>query len=408
MCVFSLSSLKRALSISLLLFFFGNLHLSAQSENGKKSKAKEYTLACYYFPNYHLDKRNELYHGKGWTEWEVLKAAKPRFEGHNQPKVPLWGYTDETDPRVMNKKIKVAANHGIDVFIFDWYYYDDGPFLQRALDEGFMKAPDNDHLQFALMWANHDWTNLFPKRLSQPDTVIYHGNISPDTWDKMTDYIIQKYFKHPSYWLINGAPYFSVYELGELINSFGSVRATAAALVKFRNKTKAAGFRDLNLNIVKPYSPESVKDLGFDSFTSYVWIHHAALSSFPETEYNTVKNDYFRYAEKAVKDFPMPYYPNVTMGWDSSPRCDPDNEFKQRGYPCTPIICHNSPEVYKAALVQAKTFLDQHPACGNILTLNSWNEWTEGSYLEPDAMTGMKYLEAVKAIFYQDKKIALL
>jgi hypothetical protein len=34
-----------------------------------------------------------------------------------------------------------------------------------------------------------------------------------------------------------------------------------------------------------------------------------------------------------------------------------------------------------------------------ILTINAWNEWTEGSYLEPDTEFGMGYLEAVRNVF---------
>ena len=99
--------------------------------------SKQYTIACYYFPNYHVDPRNEKQHGPGWSEWEVVRNAPPRFEGHVQPKVPAWGYEDESDPAVMAKKIDVAADHGIDVFIFDWYYYDDGQFLERPLEKAF-------------------------------------------------------------------------------------------------------------------------------------------------------------------------------------------------------------------------------------------------------------------------------
>ena len=61
--------------------------------------------AAYYFPNYHVDSRNELQHGTGWTEWELMKCATPRFEGHRQPRIPLWGYGDEADPAVMAVKI---------------------------------------------------------------------------------------------------------------------------------------------------------------------------------------------------------------------------------------------------------------------------------------------------------------
>src|SRR5436190_22784436 len=73
------------------------------------------TVASYYFANYHPgDPRNVKNKGPNWSEWELVKAAKPRFPGHHQPNVPLWGYTDESDPKVMEQKIAAAADHGID------------------------------------------------------------------------------------------------------------------------------------------------------------------------------------------------------------------------------------------------------------------------------------------------------
>src|SRR6056297_683960 len=74
------------------------------------------TVATYYFPNWGP---------VSLSEWERVKSAKPRFEGHQQPKVPMWGYENENKPENMEKKIDAAADHGLDVFIFDWYYYDD-------------------------------------------------------------------------------------------------------------------------------------------------------------------------------------------------------------------------------------------------------------------------------------------
>ena len=81
----------------------------------------DYEVAAYYFPNYHIDPRNEAWHGTGWNEWELVRQARPRFSGHNQPKEPLWGYEDEADPAVMAKKIDAAAEHGLTSFLFDWY-----------------------------------------------------------------------------------------------------------------------------------------------------------------------------------------------------------------------------------------------------------------------------------------------
>ena len=99
-----------------------------------KINNNEYEIAVYYFPDYHEDERNNVWHGPGWTEWELMKRAEPRFEGHQQPKIPLWGYEDEADPMVMAKKIDAAADHGITSFVFDWYWYEDGPYLQRDLE----------------------------------------------------------------------------------------------------------------------------------------------------------------------------------------------------------------------------------------------------------------------------------
>lgn len=373
--------------------------------------AGEIQVASYYFPNYHpSDARNEKLKGKGWSEWELVKAAKPRFEGHHQPNVPLWGYTDESDPAEMAQKIDAAADHGVDAFIFDWYYYEDGLYLERALEKGFFGASNNQRLKFSLMWANHDWIEIQPYKLGAPRTVIYPGRVSPQAFDRMADYIVATYFKHPSHWLIDGRPYFSVYDLSKLMENFGSVAATRAALDKFREKTVAAGFPGLHLNAVvwgqailpgegKPADPAKlVKDLGFDSVTSYVWIHHVALPTFPVTDYGYVRDKYFEYWERAEGMFDVPYYPNATMGWDSSPRADQSDPFVNRGYPFMGTIGGNTPEEFKTALTMMRKRLEQRPAKDRILTINCWNEWTEGSYLEPDTRHGMKYLEAVRDV----------
>ena len=148
-----------------------NLAVATWGEE-QTSAARPITVASYYFGNYHPgDPRNAKMKGKDWSEWELVKAARPRFPGHQQPKVPLWGYEDESDPKVMAQKIAAAADHGIDAFIFDWYYYDDGPFLDRPIDIGFLKATNNHRLKFAFMWANHDWLEIQPYKRGTPQKV---------------------------------------------------------------------------------------------------------------------------------------------------------------------------------------------------------------------------------------------
>lgn len=382
------------------------------AESATRPATGDYTVAVYYFPNYHLDRRNEAKHGKGWSEWELVKQARPRFEGHQQPKVPAWGYTDEADPRQMARKIDAAADAGIDAFIFDWYYYNDGLFLERGLEDGFLKAANKSRMKFALMWANHDWIDIHPKKVNPPP-LLYPGAITPETWGRMTDYVVSQYFKDPAHWQIDGKPYFSIYDLPTLTRSFGGIEGTAKALKQFRDKTRAAGFPGLHLNAVmwgNPILPgeKVVKDrteladrLGFDSVTSYVWIHHVHLDEFPETPYEKVMRKSIAYWHQAEKEFHVPYYPNVTMGWDSSPRTDQSKPLTNSGYPAMAGLSGNTPAAFRKALVEARTFLQNRPADQRILTINAWNEWTEGSYLEPDTVNGMGYLDAIKAVFGQ-------
>jgi hypothetical protein len=368
-------------------------------------------VGAYYFPNYHVDPRNETIHGKGWTEWELVKRAEPRFPGHQQPKKPLWGYTNEADPREFARKIDAAADNGLTHFIFDWYWYNDGPFLERGLDLGYLGAANNRRLKFCLMWANHDWTDIHPAKRTIPRHLQYPGAVTRETFEKMTDHIVARYFKHPSHWNLDGCPYFSVYELYRLVNGFGGIEATRDALTSFRRKTRAAGFRDLHLNAVvwgvkilpneKQFTrpAEILKALGFDSVTSYVWIHQVGLTQFPVTPYAQVAAKAEEYWRRAATEYGLPYHPNVTVGWDSSPRTVQSDVFTNSGYPFMATMGGNTPEAFRNALASVKRFLDERPAQPKICNVNAWNEWTEGSYLEPDTVNRMGYLEAIRSVF---------
>jgi hypothetical protein len=226
----------------------------------------------------------------------------------------------------------------------------------------------------------------------------------------VADHLVGDFFGHPSYWRVEGRPYFSFYDLGKLLEGFGSVQATRAALDGFRAKAAKAGLPGLHLNAVvwgKPVLPvekvpadpaKLVRELGFDSVTSYVWIHHVELPR-QQTPFDEARDDSFRYWEKARGMFGVPYFPNVTMGWDPSPRCNQTQPMDASGYLFTNMIVDNTPEKFGEALRIAKQRLLADPKGPRILNVNCWNEWTEGSYLEPDTVNGTGYLEAVKRVF---------
>lgn len=371
-----------------------------------------YEIAAYYFPNYHPDPRNAKWHGPGWTEWNLVKAATARFDGHQQPKVPAWGYEDESLPEVMERKIAAAADHGLTAFIFDWYWYEDGPYLERALEKGFLPARNADRLKFAVMWANHEWQDIHPAPRSRPYNTLAKGTVSPKAFREATNHIIKTYFRHPSYWRVNGGLYFSIYDLTSLIAGLGSVETTRAELDGFRARVREAGLGELNLNAVVwgitilP-GEKKVEDinallaqLGFDSVTSYTWVHHQGLTTFPKTSYTAIRDASVKDAERFLTKYnKLPYFPNVSMGWDPSPRTIQSDVYENLGYTMTPILDGNTPEAFKQALTQFKAVLERHPDAPKILTINAWNEWTEGSYLEPDMLTGMAYLDAIKEVF---------
>jgi hypothetical protein len=368
-------------------------------------------LATYYFPEYHPDARNDKWHGKGWTEWELVRRAEPKFPGHYQPKVPLWGYEDESDPKVMAKKIAAAADHGLDVFLFDWYWYEDGPFLQRCLDEGFLKAENVSRLKFAIMWANHDWANHHPGHRFGKAPLLAKGAVGRETFDEALDRVIGDYFTHPAYWRLGDGLYFSFYSSKSLIEGLGGLEQTRAALRDFREKTRAAGLGELHLNVIQQSTPIDTQEdatkkynddmvfLGFDSITAYIWHWKRLFRRFPKTEYADARENTVKVWDRYTAAYDLPYFPNVTMGWDNSPRAVQSDEWVYAGGVFTPVIVNNTPEEFEKSLLAARDFLAQSALKHKVLTINAFNEWTESSYLEPDMVNKLGYLEAIKRVF---------
>ncbi|MDF2715496.1 MAG: hypothetical protein K0R28_2421, partial [Paenibacillus sp.] len=72
-------------------------------------------------------------------------------------------------------------------------------------------------------------------------------------------------------------------------------------------------------------------------------------------------------------------------------------------YPYMPVLADNTPEQFEQALRDAKAFVEKTDRSPRIVSINAWNEWTEGSYLEPDTVYGMAYLEAVRNVFLTER-----
>ncbi|NUP98991.1 MAG: glycoside hydrolase family 99-like domain-containing protein, partial [Armatimonadetes bacterium] len=339
--------------------------------------------------------------------------ALPRFTGHRQPIVPAWGYFDESDPAWAAREIDLAADHAVTCFLYDWYWYEDGPFLHDALDRGFLLAPNRDRLKFALMWANHTWIDIHPAKYINPKHKLALGEVSRSAFEQMTDLVINRYFTCPNYLRLDGAPYFSIYELGTFIRGLGGLDAAVEALADFRERARQAGLPGIHLNavvfglrVLPGESPvqdpvELVERLGFDSVGSYTWVHHYGPNTdgFPQGSYAAAMARNVALWDENQANYPVPYHPNVSMGWDPSPRTIATDRYDPLGYPFTAILDGNTPAAFQHALEQARDHLLRPDVSQKLLTINAWNEWTEGSYLLPDTVTGNAYLEAIRTVF---------
>ena len=117
--------------------------------------------------------------------------------------------------------------------------------------------------------------------------------------------------------------------------------------------------------------------------------------TFPRLDYDFLADYYIDVAGKAMKTLPAPYYPVVTMGWDSSPRCVQSETYDRGPYPWMAVM-EPTPEKFGRAIEQTIGLLKDNPAVEPIFFINAWNEWTEGSYLEPDEQWEYGFLEALK------------
>ena len=100
-----------------------------------QEKKQKYDVAAFLYPAYASDDvRLRPFWPMGIGEWETVMTMQQRNPGHYWDRKPLWGYINEADPKVMEMEIEQATQHGVNVFIFDWYWYDGRPFMETTLN----------------------------------------------------------------------------------------------------------------------------------------------------------------------------------------------------------------------------------------------------------------------------------
>lgn len=369
-------------------------------------------VVAVYYPHWHeYPKGNEWFGADRWKqgEWCFVKDAIRRFPGHHQPMVPVAGYLNGSDPKDMEKEIALASNAGIDVFLYDYYYYGGQITMEECLEQGFLKAANRSKMKFALMWCYHTRKNAFRSPIGAEKPVLMDLAYTADEFLGLIDHSIARYFNRPEYWRKDGKLFFSIYDAKKFVEKVGAGQVKAA-LAQAREKVRVAGLGEIHFNAQNPKDIEMIglfHTCGFDSVTDYNFNMHSVPGTGKmrargewELDYRATIPFVKRRWETMAKG-PLLYIPTVTTGWDSTPRCSFDEPYpwKKIDYPYTMSLTNNNADAVRELLVAAREFAEKDPKNPGIVYVNGWNEYTEGTFLIPDNFEGDAKLRALASVF---------
>lgn len=365
---------------------------------------KNSRIIAYYLPQFHPVPENDLWWGKGFTEWTNVTKARPLYRGHHQPKLPAdLGYYDLRVSETREAQAEMARAYGIEGFCYYHYWFGDGKMLlerpfNEVLDSG---KPD---FPFSLCWANETWKGIWfgeTNKILMKQTYPGKKDI-----ENHFNYLL-KAFTDPRYIKVDEKPVFQILTPGDLPDS----REMTDTLRELAHKNGLKG-----LFLVAGYRcPEGWNPLeyGFDAVVSSRLsgsfrhksiikqrLQHLANGGYltrflydPKKTQKLLKNfyhiyDYKDFIEfaKIEKNYPFEFYPCALPNWDNTPRSG------IQGY----VLENSTPELFKEHLSNAIDYVQKYGDEHKIVFIKSWNEWAEGNYLEPDRDFGMRYLEVVK------------
>jgi hypothetical protein len=315
-------------------------------------------VGAYYFP--------------GWNKaekWYCMAANKDVLH-------PLLGYYREGDPDAADWHIKWALDHGVSFFAFDFYTSGGSQMLETALDDGFLKAKYIDRFKFCLNWCNHaDQSTMTAEQL-----------------DQFGDLVIKKYLTHPSYLRIDGKPVV-IFLVGQAFIRNLGLEGAKKAFGDFQQKAKDAGLPGVYMmfcqDAMGPNEVEGCKAVGVSAIGRYNYPYAGTGQNGPvkhaEFSYEHLTSEGVKMWEEWTKLTGGDYWPTVMAGWDRRPWCKSDDV----------IITGMTPELFANALTKARDYVSKD----KVVMIEAWNEWGEGSILEPSIEHGFAYLDAVRNVF---------
>ena len=377
------------------LFLNKNEYVDYDAEYQKNidfsDKKTDVKMLAYYLPQYHTFKENDEWWGKGFTEWCNTSIATPRFAGHYQPRIPHSdiGYYDLSDIETIKKQAELAKQHGIYGFCFYYYWFSGKRLMEKPVDM-LLKHPEID-IPFCLCWANENWTRAWDGQ--NRDILIAQDYSDEDDNRFISD--MKPYIDDKRYIKIDGKPLVVVYNPGQIPNCEKSFK-------KWREKAKEIGIGEILIwtcrtanNTAKRLGIEDCIDAEIEFPPHNTWINAFAerginLNGKNACIFNYQKLvdgiEYDYYTGRDKKHGKKPIHHACMMAWDNAARRK-NNWFTyyhfslKSLYRWVSIICS-----------QARRDFDEKE---RFVFINAWNEWAEGTYLEPDKKYGYANINTV-------------
>ena len=339
----------------------------------------------FYYPQFHRIPENDRFWGEGFTDWNNVDKAQPLFEGHRQPLLPhaSVGHYDLADPAVIKAQSALARDHGIDGFIFHYYWFSghmvlDNP-LRNLLDDPTIDMP------FALSWANESWT----RRWDGLDEDVLLQQTYPEGWERRLFEDISPALRDPRYITVEGLPLLMFYRLGEIPNGASAIRA-------LKYLAEQAGLGGLHVIAVNPsrhhapFGPGLLQAIdGVVSFPPGDGVNPVSIKKHVTAHGEALRGDVYSYDVafdfSAASQSALPAHPGVFPGWDNTARRGKHAHVFQGSNPAT-WRKHLSGAMQRASQDQTIVFI------------NAWNEWAEGACLEPSERFGTSFLRTIHEV----------
>jgi hypothetical protein len=372
---------------------------------------------AYYYPGFHPAPEVFTQFPENWTEWELMRNARPFFEGHYQPRVPLWGYEDETRADVMRRKLETAREYAVDSLLFISYWYFGRSVFGEPLRVALDAATADGCARPSMMWGNHNRYLACPEPADESPRIHLHVDYSWDNCRRMVGYWIDHYFSHPGYFkLPDGRLFFSLYSPQSILQANEPPSFLKRFIIYLREGLRRNGLPEVHVHACET---RFVKDLeilklGFDSCSDYLALGYSenVAGKEPHLPLQTlrgalvVETPFRERVESIVSVYkqlsgvvPVNYYPVVTVGRDCSPRVDRLSEVRSGHYSPRPIVKEFGPSEFERLCLAAREFLNAKGYECPLLFVNAWNEWTEGAYVEPDTRYKYSLLDVIRRVF---------